>query len=328
MSFVPTARRVGNGPIIDPTSHPTLGDNIQGPSIIEVPTWLPDRLGRFYCYFADHKGAWIRLAYADEIEGPWTVHPPGSLQLADSRFPTVAPVVSDEQLARAQRYYDEHVGPILLPIRDEITSPHIASPDVHVDHRRQTIVMYFHGLADVANQLTRVGVSTDAVSFEVAPATLDRTYLRVIEVRGEWFGIAMPGQLYRFPGGLGSDLATAQTGPMLFPPTTRHLALQLSGDELRVFWTRVGDAPERILMSTIDTTLGWRDWSAEGEVEILRPGQDWEGAHLPDTPSLRSSAVGLMHQLRDPAIVETDGHTYLAYACGGESGIGLAELRD
>ena len=62
--------RVGNGPIIMPASHPSIGTNIQGPSVIRAPAWLADPLGPYLCYFADHKGSFIRLAYADATEGP------------------------------------------------------------------------------------------------------------------------------------------------------------------------------------------------------------------------------------------------------------------
>ena len=34
------------------------------------------------------QGSYIRLAYADRLEGPWRTHEPGSLQLADSHFLT------------------------------------------------------------------------------------------------------------------------------------------------------------------------------------------------------------------------------------------------
>jgi hypothetical protein len=48
--------RLGNGPIIGPDIHPSIGDNIQGPSLIKVPSWVKDPLGKYYLYFADHKG--------------------------------------------------------------------------------------------------------------------------------------------------------------------------------------------------------------------------------------------------------------------------------
>ena len=50
-------------------------------------------------------------------------------------------------------------------IKTEITTPHIASPDVHVDDHNRRIIMYSHGLDDLATQLTRVVFSLDCISF-------------------------------------------------------------------------------------------------------------------------------------------------------------------
>ena len=57
----------------------------------------------------------------------------------------------------------------------------------------------------------------------------------------------------------------------------------------------------------------------------------WEGGEAPLMPSRRSTAYGLVNQLRDPAIfIDAPGRSeervYLFYAYGGESGIGVAEL--
>ena len=324
----PSVRRIVDGPIIDPGSHPSIGDNIQGPSVVEMPAWATGRLGRFHCWFADHKGRYIRLAHADHVTGPWIVHPAGSLRLEDSLFPTEPPHVDPAQLAAAERFYSRSVGPIMLPLIDEISSPHIASPDVHVDRDRQRFVMYFHGLADVGTQVTRMAVSVDGARFTAHRPTIDRTYLRVFCIGDDTYGMAMPGQLYRFPHGLGSSLDSVEIGPVLLEPTMRHLAVQVRPGHLRVFWTRVGDAPERILMSTIDTTAHWTRWRQSDPVEILRPEHAWEGADAPVEPSLRSSAVGVLNQLRDPAVLEADGRTYLFHAVGGEAGIGVVELVD
>ena len=62
--------RLLNRPIITPNLHPSLGPNIQGPSLIRVPDWVPNPIGRYYLYFADHKGRHIRLAYANTLTGP------------------------------------------------------------------------------------------------------------------------------------------------------------------------------------------------------------------------------------------------------------------
>jgi hypothetical protein len=42
--------------------------NINWPSLIRVPDWVEDPLGRYYLYFSHHKGNHIRLAYADDFE--------------------------------------------------------------------------------------------------------------------------------------------------------------------------------------------------------------------------------------------------------------------
>ena len=60
-------KRLLDGPIISPDLHPSIGVNIQGPSMIRVPDWVEGRLGDYYLYFADHKGRYIRLAYADDL---------------------------------------------------------------------------------------------------------------------------------------------------------------------------------------------------------------------------------------------------------------------
>ena len=66
--------RLVDAPIIRPEMDAAMGSNIAGPSLIRVPEWLPNPLGRYYLYFADHRGTYIRLAYADELTGPWTMH--------------------------------------------------------------------------------------------------------------------------------------------------------------------------------------------------------------------------------------------------------------
>ena len=129
-------RRLGDGPIIAPGLHPSIGVNIQGPSAIRVPDWVAGRLGAYYLYFADHKGSYIRLAYADHPTGPWTVHPPGSLHLAQSGFLTEPPAVSPEQFAEFEALLEARGAPMSHDLLSEITTPHIASPDVHVDPDR------------------------------------------------------------------------------------------------------------------------------------------------------------------------------------------------
>ena len=44
--------RFVDNPIIDPHMDGRMGGNINGPSLIRVPDWLADPLGRYYLYFA------------------------------------------------------------------------------------------------------------------------------------------------------------------------------------------------------------------------------------------------------------------------------------
>ena len=319
------AIRIGNGPIISPSTNPCIGKNIQGPSLIKAPNWIKPRLGNYYLYFADHKGRYIRLAYADKIQGPWKVHTPGSLQIGDSHFPSKPPEVNEKILEQIKtRAQNNGIDLSKLPhdLLTELTTPHIASPDVHVDHENKRIVMYFHGLDDFARQASRVALSEDGVSFQALPEIIGRTYMRVFQHDGFTYAMAMPGQFYRSEDGL----TNFEEGPLLFNSNMRHSALLVRGSSLYVFWTQVGDTPERILLSTIDVSGDWMGWTESHAVEVLRPVEPWEGADAPLEPSVRSVAYGHVNQLRDPAVFVEDDRVFLLYAVAGESGIGLAEI--
>ena len=307
-------RRVG--PIVTPDTHPAVGTNINGPSLLRVPSWVADPLGRYYLYFADHKGSYIRLAVADEVTGPYRLHEPGSLHLRDSRFPIETPrgieVTSPIQAAAIEAEgYDAHF------------TPHIASPDVVADHDGRRIVMAFHGLCQDGSQLTRIAESADGIHFEALESKVAFPYLRILPepVDGWWLGMSMPGVLYRSP-----DLRRWEAGPMLFGTDFRHCALLRRGGALHVFWTRVGDCPEHILQSTITLAGAWGTWTPSEPQSVLAPEEPWEGADLALEPSVRGQATTRVRQLRDPAVLDDDGRTWLLYCIAGESGIALAEL--
>ena len=121
-------KRFDCNPIIHLGLSETLDGNINGPSLIEAPDWLPDRLGKYYLYFAHHIGSFIRLAYSDRLEGPWSIYEPGTLHIEQSHC------------------YN-----------------HVASPDIHVDDARREIRMYYHGWVGDRVQRTKVAVSRDGL---------------------------------------------------------------------------------------------------------------------------------------------------------------------
>ncbi len=321
--------RLGGGPIIEeatPSSGggPSIGHNIQGPSLIRTPAWIDEPLGIYSLYFADHKGEYIRLAHADAVTGPWTVHGPGSLRLADSTLITEPPESTPEQLSELEALYTKHLGAARASVvLIDATTPHIASPDVHVDESRRQVVMYFHGLARLGIQLTKVATSSDGLTFTGHPEVLARPYVRAFAHEGRTYALAMPGVMYRSADGM----TGFEEGPSLFMPEMRHSAVTVRDGLLHVFWTRVGDAPESILHSTIALDGDWSTWSASAAEVVLRPEHDWEGADAPIEPSERSVAHGHVNQLRDPAVFDdVDGRSYLLYAVAGESGIAVAEI--
>jgi hypothetical protein len=315
-------QRLLDGPIISPGLHRSIGRNIQGPSMIRAPDWIEGRLGDYYLYFADHKGRYIRLAYANNLLGLWKIHPPGSLQLEESCFLTEPPKVTPEQLAQFEARLKQSGVLISHDLLSEITTPHIASPDVHVDTPGRRIIMYLHGLDAVGTQVTRVATSRNGIDFDAQPEVLGRPYMRAFQHDGMTYAMAMPGQFYRSKDGMHGF----EAGPNLFNPNMRHSAVIKRGGELWVFWTQVGEAPERILLSRIDLTRDWHSWNESAPTEILRPECSWEGADAPLVPSVRSTAYGQVNQLRDPAIFEENGRLYLLYAVAGESGIAIAEI--
>lgn len=268
-----------------------IGDNVNGPSLINAPSWIENPLGNYYLYFAHHDGRYIRLAYADEITGPWHIHTPGVLDIGESHF-----------------------------------KGHVASPDVHVDENVRQVRMYFHGSDTPSgaggDQSTRVALSDDALNFVTRPQLLGNPYWRVFRWGGYHYALGMPGVLYRSNDGI----QQFEQGPTLFSPDMRHSAVVVRGGQLWVYYTVVGNAPERILLSVIDLNDDWMNWIPSEPVDVLAPEFPWEGTDSPVEPSSRGLVHGAVNQLRDPALFEENGRTYLLYSVAGENGIAIALL--
>ena len=119
-----SAVRFAENPLVTVRSDPSLGDNVNGPSIIKVPAWVKNPLGKYYMYFAHHRGTHIRLAYADSLHGPWKVYVPGVLDVS------------------ATALYRPQPDP---PYEIYGVYTHVASPEVLVDDANQRIIMWVHG---------------------------------------------------------------------------------------------------------------------------------------------------------------------------------------
>ena len=351
------ATRLNDGqPIITKEMFASLGvgeegSNINGPSVIRVPDWIlpedrahPD--AQYYCYFAHHKGAYIRLAWATELEGPWHLYQVGSNVSPGKRG------VLD-------------LGDNVINLDNGIVIPndHLASPDVHIDNENQRITLYFHSGTPtnvdgkrIGGQLTYVSFSYYGLDFydNIQPVILGEFYFRVFKYQDDLYAFSNSGNIYR-----ALDSTDPWTPPAGFDFTkelweklpvnifqlkiaeneemnsellcVRHTTVRLIGDELQVFYSRRGDLLENIQMSSIDLSIGdWTQWDATyPPYPILQSTPGWEGGDLTPAPSKKGWARKKENQLRDPYIFEDrDGSLYLFYSGSGENAIGLVKLTE
>jgi hypothetical protein len=320
-----TVTRLKANPLITVKTSASLGSNVNGPTVIRVPDWVTKPLGRYYMYFANHMGEHIRLAYADAITGPWKIHEPGVLHVRDTAMFRPQP---DPKEALDDFY------------------THIASPEILIDHERRRFVMWFHGWwthgerwpADPAaarawaqergySQFTQAAESADGRHFESKPAITRAPYLRVFRRDGMYYGMSRLGRLSRSQ----DPLAAFELGPNPFRDgryagRVRHVAVVPRGDTLHVFFTAIGDAPERVMWSTITLMGDWGAWRASYPVEILRPEAPYECVNLPEAASEAGDIAVPVRQIRDPFVFEENGRAYLFYSICGEQGIAAAEI--
>lgn len=305
-------RFLNDAALLSVDDNPELNGNINGPSLIAAPDWLSDSPAKYLLYFAHHEGDSIRLAISDSLTGPWKIHDPPPIDLPQSGFATRSPN-TDELHPEAKAFIEANA---------DGDYPHIASPDVWVDHEAQQIRLYFHGRLADGRQRTRLALSFDGINFRVQDEIIGLPYLRLFRHADWFYALAMPAQLYRSRDGL----TAFETGPKLTDAPIRHHALLCHDHRWYVFWTRVGDTPERILVSSIDTTADWLDWRFGETAEVHQAERPWEGADLPATASAYGAINHRVNQLRDPDIFQEDGKIYLLYAVAGEQGIGIGEL--
>ncbi|MDY6839571.1 MAG: hypothetical protein SWH78_16520 [Thermodesulfobacteriota bacterium] len=287
------AVRCPHNPLVTFSSSKSLGKNINGPSVIRVPPWISNPLGKYYMYFAHHHGKLIRLAYADFLAGPWKIYEPGTLKLEQARA----------------------------------FKGHIASPDVYIDNERKELRMYFHGKARFRKgQWTGVATSKNGLDFEASGTILGTYYFRVFRWNGFYYALSKRGdtgwgELSRSEYGMTPFKSRGRFVAMM-----RHPAVMLRRNHLIMFYSRKGDAPERILASTVALGKDWLKWVESEPMDVIRPEKDYEGTRYPNKPSSYGSAIEVQ-QLRDPCIFEEDGKTYLFYSISGEMGIAMAELK-
>ncbi|MBR1918769.1 MAG: hypothetical protein IJ831_04020 [Spirochaetales bacterium] len=298
--------RIGNGPIISQKMSSSIGNNLNGATLIRVPDWIENPLGRYYIYFAHHRGRFIRLAYSDRVTGPWKIYEPGVLHVEDYDFLS-------------------HV--------EEGGVGHVASPDIFIDEKEKRLVMYFHSVkagGTMKDQATYAAVSSDGLDFTAYPDIIGNFYFRSF-LYGDWYyAFSTPAPR----AGIGictyrsKDLLSGwERGNDLFPDLdVRHSAVKVEKDRLVVLMSLRGAAPESILGAYVDLSGGWNNWKESRPEILLQPEREWEGANLEITASKFGPADPFERHLRDPYIYSEEGNDYVLYSAAGEHSIALATL--
>ena len=312
-----TVTRSPHNPIVHPGSDESILGNINGPSLTRVPEWVENPLGRYYLYFAHHQGKFIRMAYANDVLGPYTIHLPG-----------------------------------VIPLTETLFERHIASPDVHIDDEDQVIRMFYHGAGFTGPKHEDLGQNTchaespDGLSFVCDKICLGPSYMRVWEWDGTWYGFGGGGARdiwrndnFRKPFERGPSLeiegevytersrvqeVKANPDDLLY--RMRHAGVDQREHELDIYYSNVGDDPERIKRTTINMNMDWTEWKGSEVQEVLRTETDYEGVSEPNEPSTGGADHNPVHQVRDPYIYKENGRKYLVYSVAGETGLGIAEI--
>lgn len=310
------------------------GDNMNGPSLIRIPNWVNNPIGKYYLYFSHHRGRYIRIAYSQNVTGPYSLLSGGA------------------------------VINISTPVS------HLASPDVHINHPAKTITMYFHTLdkTSIYGQLTQAFISYDGIHFQPHSSDIARYYFRRFQVLRDIFAIAPSNMgrdftLLHRPGR--SESYRVSSNRTFFPLARHVFPHPVRFNAIVALYSVLFDAPERIYCSRVNITYnknrdvnarscpkfqfrikegiklpdgygkGVNDsdcnyvWVSEGPRQtVLLPDASFEGGDLPIRRSQNGPADEFVRELRDPYVfvdAETQ-QSYLLYTYGGEKGIAIARI--
>ena len=130
------------------------GGNINGPCMVRIPEWVAkedraDPTAVYYLYFAHHGDEFIRMAWAADIEGPYTLY---NTHLKDKD--------EDGQLGRGVLDLGSKIGksgkPEIKVSKEIVIKNNVASPDVIIDDVNKRFLMFFHGHANKPNYESNV----------------------------------------------------------------------------------------------------------------------------------------------------------------------------
>ncbi len=278
--------------------------NINGPCIFKVPYWHRSKLGNYYILFSSHSGHEIQLLYSNFIHGDW--------------------IKSNKPIIDLSNFNDAY--------------DHIASPDIYIDNKNRQYILYFHARSRSKGreQWTFAAVTDDLISYSrLIDEPIAPFYLKIFKYNQMFYGMCKGGNLWRSKDGLskfepGINPFDRKLDNELWhndKGSIRHVGLNLVNNKLNIYFSVIGDCPERIIFTSINLEgKDWREWSIGEMYEVIKPEYEYEGSELPLIESNSGPSDIPQRQLRDPHLINENGELYLIYTVCGEFGLALCKL--
>ena len=278
-------------------------DNINGPSLIKVPKFIKKPLGQYYLYFGHHKGKYIRMAYSNNITGPYTLYENGVLHL------------------------------------DNIPGyNHLASPDVHIENEK--ICMFYHCPYKNGKtpQSTFYAYSNDGLNFISETENIIHPYFRKFSFKNDIYGLAMKTincntitpelerencksvtVVFKKTNNIWNEIAEIL-------PFSRHSCIFIINSTIYVFFSNIGDNPEHIKVGELIINQKNNICNIINIKSIIKPELYYEHHNTPLIKSEIGRAKDYVRQLRDPYVFKDENDIYILYSVCGEKGIAIAKI--
>lgn len=276
--------------------------NICNPCLVKVPDWCKNKLADYYLFYADHKGKFIKLAYSNNLFSKWKIKKGGVIHI---------------------RQFNDAIN-------------HIASPEIYIDSKKKEVILFTHSHSkSQVGQWTYISKSKDALNFEVVNnIPIAPFYFRMFQYNEYYYALTKGGALWKSKN-FSQKFSQCQnlfyrdkSNDKLhnYDGAVRHLCVIIESNSLIVFYTKIGDKPEKIYFSKLNLKLDEKKWFFKKEFELMRPEKNFEGKDIKLTKSMPGDTLKPENALRDPHVLKILNNYFLTYCVKGEFGIAIAEL--
>lgn len=279
------------------------GSNINGPSLLKVPDFIKNPLGKYYLYFGHHNGAYIRMAYSNDIIANYKIYEGGVLNLSQLN-------INDKNFNNTN---------------------HIASPDVIVDNENKKLIMYFHCPYNnkLTSQSTFYATSIDGLTFTVHNEHIIYPYFRYFIYNNEEYGLAMNKiENSSYTSVMKRNFMTNKFEEInQILPNSRHTCVTTINEKIYVCYSIVGDCPEHIYMCELEIN-NLNLIRTKNTFSLIAPELQYEHSNKKPTKSEYGISHNAVCQLRDPYVYIENNNIYILYTVSGEKGIAIAVIYD